>query len=88
MDSCVKRAQIFVWVLLQNESIMLVEDFTRNFNEVCPIKFDNVKQSLDNLHPPSSTEPKHAIFIQVTKVVIYNINQRMLIMPFSIHMIK
>ena len=71
----------FFSLLLRKESIMLVSNFTWHFNEVCPIKFDNVKttrivkKSSNNLHPSSSSEIKHAIYIQFTKISIGNINQ-------------
>ena len=76
-----KRVKKFVSRLLENESIMLVADFSWHFNEACPIKFDNVKttcivkQAFDNLHPSSSIETKHANYNQFTRISIDNINQ-------------
>ena len=73
---CGKGVEDFVSLLLQKESIMLVSDFTWNFNEACPIKFDHVKttrivkKSFDNLHPSSSSETKHAIYIQFIMIPI------------------
>ena len=76
MPLCVKKGkQKFVSLLLQNELIMLVADFTWHFNVACPIKFLNIKQSFDNLHPSSSTKSNHVICIQYTKIPIDNVNQ-------------
>ena len=76
MPLCVKKAKKkFVSLLLQNELVMLVAYFTWHFNEACPIKFVNVKQSFDNLHPSSFTKSNHVICIQYTKIAIDNVNQ-------------
>ena len=39
----VKRGKIFVSLLLQNESIMLVSNFPWHYDEACLIRFDNIK---------------------------------------------
>ena len=39
----VKRGKNFVSLLLQNESIMLVSNFTWHYDEACLIIFNNIK---------------------------------------------
>ena len=67
--------------------------FTWYFNEACQIKFNIVKtthivkQSFDNLYPSSSSEPKHAVYIQFTRFSIDSITN-MNIMLSRVHMIN
>ena len=74
-NMCGKGIKLFfISLLLQNESYMLVVDFSCHFNETCPIKFTNgktiriVKQSFDSLHPSPSATTKHATCIQFSQI--------------------
>ena len=47
-----KGVKFYVSLLLQNELIMLVADFSWHFNETCAIKLVNVKTTRMVTYPP------------------------------------